>query len=126
MIPERQRITTYSIVVIAKEKATSCGLIQSMTYQKEPRRYEIQRIPVLFVMTSNCPEEYYPALGYRKMLKTYQKALNEATGLCLNSDRRLLNEHVRFHGIRIALSALSRNKYELAPELPIDFGANTI
>ena len=36
------------------------------------------------------------------------------------------NEHVRFHGIRIALSALSRNKYELAPELPIDFGANII
>ena len=37
-----------------------------------------------------------------------------------------MNEHVRFHGIRIALSALSRNKYELAPELPIDFGANII
>ena len=55
-------------------------IFQSLTYQKEPRRYDIRRIPVLFVMTSNCPEEFYPVLGYRKMLKTYQKALDEAVG----------------------------------------------
>ena len=41
-------------------------------------------------------------------------------------DWKKQNEHVRFHGIRIALSALSRNKYELVPELPIDSGANII
>ena len=28
MISERQRVTTYSIVVIAKEKATSCRFIR--------------------------------------------------------------------------------------------------
>ena len=55
-------------------------IFQSLTYQKEPRRYDIRRIPVLFIMTSNCSEEFYPVLGYRKMLKTYQKALDEAVG----------------------------------------------
>ena len=55
-------------------------IFQSLTYQKEPHRYDIRKIPVLFIMTSNCPKEFYAPLGYRKTVKNYQKALSEAVG----------------------------------------------
>ncbi len=55
-------------------------IFQSLTYQKEPHRYGIRKIPVLFLMTSNSPKEFYAPLGYRKTVKNYQKALSEAVG----------------------------------------------
>ena len=55
-------------------------VFQSLTYQKERRRYDIRNIPVLFLMTSNSPREFYTLLGYRKTVKNYQKGLTEAVG----------------------------------------------
>lgn len=55
-------------------------IFQSVTYQKQPRRYDIRKIPVLFIMTSNCPKEFYAPLGYSKTVSNYQKALSEAVG----------------------------------------------
>ena len=55
-------------------------IFQSVTYQKQPRRYDIRKIPVLFIMTSNCPKEVYAPLGYSKTVSNYQKALSEAVG----------------------------------------------
>ena len=55
-------------------------VFQSLTYRKEPHRYDVGKIPVLFIMTSNAPEEYYLPLGYRATVKGYQKALGDAVG----------------------------------------------
>lgn len=55
-------------------------IFQSLTYQKEPRRYDIRRIPVLFIMTSNSPEEFYAPLGYANTVDGYRKAFDEAVG----------------------------------------------
>ena len=46
-------------------------IFQTLTYQTEPRRYPTRKIPVLFVMTSNSPEEYYSALGYDTVVEKY-------------------------------------------------------
>ena len=89
-------------------------IFQSLTYQKEPRRYDIHRIPVLFVMTSNCPEEFYPVLGYRKMLKTYQKALDEAVGntkVFIAGDTLQVKDYSRFNWTMFdAASKLERHE----------------
>lgn len=53
---------------------------QSLTYNMETPRYPFKRIPVLFIMTSNASEEYYPMLAYDEMVKRYQEGLEMALG----------------------------------------------
>ena len=55
-------------------------IFQSLTYKLEPRSYNNRRIPVLFIMTSNCPEEFYSQIGYDKMLENYKNSLSGMVG----------------------------------------------
>lgn len=55
-------------------------IFQSLTYKTDPRSYNGRKIPVLFIMTSNTPKEFYAPAGYRKMLKGYQKSLEAFVG----------------------------------------------
>lgn len=55
-------------------------IFQSLTYKTDPRSYSDRKIPVLFIMTSNSPKEFYAPAGYRKMLKGYQKSLEAFVG----------------------------------------------
>lgn len=55
-------------------------IFQSLTYRTDPRSYSDREIPVLFIMTSNSPKEFYAPAGYRKMLKGYQKSLDAFVG----------------------------------------------
>ncbi len=55
-------------------------IFQSLTYKTDPRSYNGRKIPVLFIMTSNSPKEFYAPAGYRKMLKGYQKSLDAFVG----------------------------------------------
>lgn len=55
-------------------------VFQSLTYQKDPRRYDIRKIPVLFIMTSNSPEMLYKAIGYSKVVENYKNILSDAVG----------------------------------------------
>ena len=38
-------------------------IFQSLSYKTEPRSYNRHLIPVLFIMTSNCAEEFYDKIG---------------------------------------------------------------
>jgi len=55
-------------------------VFQSLTYKTEPRSYNQHLIPVLFIMTSNCAEEYYDKIGYDKMLENYKSTLSGMVG----------------------------------------------
>lgn len=55
-------------------------VFQSLTYKIEPRSYNQQSIPVLFIMTSNCSEDYYDRIGYDKMLENYKNTLSGMVG----------------------------------------------
>lgn len=55
-------------------------IFQSLTYKTEPRSYNKHLIPVLFIMTSNCSEEYYSQIGYDKMLENYKNTLDGFVG----------------------------------------------
>ena len=41
---------------------------------------EQRLIPVLFIMTSNCSEEYYRQIGYDRMLENYRNTLSGFVG----------------------------------------------
>ncbi len=55
-------------------------IFQSLTYKVEPRSYNEHLIPVLFIMTSNCSEEFYSQIGYDKMLENYKNTLSGMVG----------------------------------------------
>ena len=55
-------------------------IFQSITYKKEPQRYDSRKVSVLFIMTSNAPIEYYASLGYDKTIENYQKTLSGTVG----------------------------------------------
>ncbi|MBR3841146.1 MAG: flavodoxin family protein [Erysipelotrichales bacterium] len=55
-------------------------IFQALSYKTEPRSYNKHLIPVLFIMTSNCSEEYYSQIGYDKMLENYRSTLNRMVG----------------------------------------------
>ena len=55
-------------------------IFQSLNYKVEPRSYNNHLIPVLFIMTSNCSEEFYGQIGYDKMLENYKNTLSGMVG----------------------------------------------
>ncbi len=55
-------------------------VFQSLSYKNEPRSYNQHLIPVLFIMTSNCAEEYYDKIGYDRMLENYKGTLSGMVG----------------------------------------------
>ncbi len=55
-------------------------IFQSLSYKTEPRSYNKHLIPVLFIMTSNCAEEYYSQIGYDKILENYKNTLDSMVG----------------------------------------------
>ena len=55
-------------------------IFQYITYKKELTSYNDRKIPVLFIMTSNAPEEYYTPDGYGKMVTGYQNSLSNFIG----------------------------------------------
>ncbi len=75
-------------------------IFQSLTYRKEAHRYLIIRMPVLFIMTSNAPKEFYTPLGYGKTVKAYQNALNDAVGntkVMIVGNTLQVNDYSRFN-----------------------------
>lgn len=46
----------------------------------EVESYNDRKIPVLFIMTSNAPEEYYTPDGYGRMVENYRNTLSAFIG----------------------------------------------
>lgn len=55
-------------------------IFESLTYKNSPRSYNEHLIPVLFIMTSNAPKEYYTPFGYGGMVKNYEDTLGAFVG----------------------------------------------
>lgn len=55
-------------------------IFQSLTYEKEAINCNKHMIPVLLVMTSNCAEEIYDAIGYTALLDKYQEEFEKFVG----------------------------------------------
>ena len=75
-------------------------IFQSLTYKREVRNYNERKIPVLMIMTSNAAEEYYPNIGYDKMLQGYQNMLGSFVGetkLLISADTLQVNDYSRYN-----------------------------
>ena len=75
-------------------------VFQYITYKTEPRSYNDRRIPVLFIMTSNAPEEFYPQIGYDKMLSSYQNTLSAFIGptkVLISGNTLQINDYDRYN-----------------------------
>lgn len=55
-------------------------IFQSITYKKEVESYNMHRIPVLLIMTSNAAKENYEMLGYSKVVSEYKETLTKYVG----------------------------------------------
>ena len=55
-------------------------VFQSLTYNMETPCCNEHKIPVLLIMTSNCGEEMYDAVGYTPMLEGYKATLTNFVG----------------------------------------------
>ncbi len=55
-------------------------IFQYITYKTEPQSYNDRKIPVLFIMTSNAPEEFYSPEGYGRVVANYQQSLGAFIG----------------------------------------------
>lgn len=55
-------------------------IFQKISYKTEPKNYCEKKIPVLFIMTSNVSEDFYPRIGYDKMLESYKNSLDSMVG----------------------------------------------
>ncbi len=55
-------------------------IFQYLSYKTEPRNYNERHIPVLFIMTSNVPEERYAAAGYDHIVEKYKNMLSRIIG----------------------------------------------
>lgn len=75
-------------------------VFQSLTYNKETPCCNQHQIPVLLIMTSNCNEDFYDAVGYKTMLDGYQQTLSNFVGptkvFCCG-DTLQVNDYSRFN-----------------------------
>lgn len=55
-------------------------VFQSLTYNKETPCCNQHMIPVVLIMTSNCSEEAYDAVGYNTLLEGYKNTLTRFVG----------------------------------------------
>jgi len=75
-------------------------IFQSLTYKVEPRSYNKHLIPVLFIMTSNCSEEFYTQIGYDKMLEKYKNSLSRMVGptkVMICGDTLQVNDYSKYN-----------------------------
>ncbi len=75
-------------------------IFQALTYKLTPRSYNEHLIPVLFIMTSNAPKEFYSEEGYGRMIDTYESALNSMVGptkIMICGDTLQVKEYDRYN-----------------------------
>jgi len=75
-------------------------IFQSLTYKTEFRSYNQRRIPVLMIMTSNAPEDFYAQIGYDAMLQRYQGSLSTFLGptkILISSDTLQVKDYSRYN-----------------------------
>lgn len=93
-------------------------IFQSLTYKIEPKSYNKHRIPVLFIMTSNCSEEFYSQIGYDRMLENYRNTLSEMVGpakVMVSGDTLQVNDYSKYNWTMFDPDAKRKRHEEVLP-----------
>jgi len=74
-------------------------IFQYITYKTEPRSYSSRKIPVLFIMTSNAPQEMYTPEFYGRVVSNYQQSLGAFVGqtkVLISADTLQVNDYDKY------------------------------
>lgn len=94
-------------------------IFQTLSYKVEPRSYNKRRIPVLFIMTSNCSEDFYAQIGYDKMLENYKNTLSGMVGptkVMISGDTLQVNDYDRYNWTMFDPDAKKARHEEVFPD----------
>lgn len=75
-------------------------IFQYISYKKDPTNYPDRRIPVLFIMTSNCAEDRYSQIGYDVLLEKYRGNFERMLGptrILISSDTLQVNDYNKYN-----------------------------
>lgn len=74
-------------------------IFQYITYKTSPRSYSGKKIPVLFIMTSNAPQEMYTPEFYGRVVSNYQQTLGTFVGptkILISTDTLQVNDYDKY------------------------------
>lgn len=74
-------------------------IFQYITYKTEPRSYSDRMIPILFIMTSNAPQEMYTPEFYGRIVSNYQQSLSAFIGptkVLISADTLQVNDYDKY------------------------------
>ena len=94
-------------------------LFQYITYKEEVPSYNTRKIPVLLIMTSNCPVESYEANGYNAMLEKYSAWFGRQIGPCTVftcGDTLQVNDYSPFGWTYFDPAAKQQRRDEIFPQ----------
>lgn len=94
-------------------------IFQALTYKMEPRSYNTHMIPVLFIMTSNCSEDFYSQIGYDKMLENYKNTLSRMVGpteIMVCGDTLQVNDYSKYNWTMFNPEAKKARHEEVFPK----------
>lgn len=94
-------------------------VFQYITYKTEPKNYNHRLIPVLFIMTSNCAEDFYDKIGYDKMLENYKNTLGNMIGptkVLISSDTLQVNNYDKYNWTMFDPESKKRRREEVFPQ----------
>lgn len=94
-------------------------IFQALTYKMEPRSYNTHMIPVLFLMTSNCSEDFYSQIGYDKMLENYKNTLSRMVGpteIMVCGDTLQVNDYSKYNWTMFNPEAKKARHEEVFPK----------
>ena len=94
-------------------------IFQYISYKTDPQNYNTKRRPILFIMTSNLPEEMYDQVGYAGVLSTYQATLNHIIGptkTCVSGNTLQVKDYSKYNWTVFDAEAKKEHHEEVFPK----------
>ena len=107
-------------------------IFQYITYSKERFSYSDKKIPVLFIMTSNAPEEMYKKPSYGGMIAAYKSTLGAFIGpteVLICGDTLQVNDYDRYDWSMFDIEGKKERREKVFPQekkKAFDMGAELV
>ncbi len=107
-------------------------IFQYITYKTEPHSYSKSNIPVLFIMTSNAPEEMYTPEFYGRVISNYKQSLSAFIGptkVLISANTLQVNDYEKYDWTMFDVEAKKARHETVFPtekQKAFDFGAEMV
>ncbi len=94
-------------------------VFQVLTYRAEQPCCNENRIPVLFITTSNTPEESYAAIGYDQMLAHYQNIFDVFVGptqIFISGNTMQVSDYSKYNWTYFDINAKIERREKIFPQ----------